>query len=79
MPPMALVRAAMLIATCAVATGVGIMWTPQASYSDDFSTTFRVARGAHLSVPVEGDDVKGADPLPKHLVNAKVWFVSGVE
>ena len=44
----------------------------RASYSDDFSTVFRVARGAELSERIAPADLHGHDPLPDYLEEAWV-------
>ena len=46
-----------------------------ASYSDSFSTMFRIARGSMLSEQLPDRDVKGEDPLPKYLARAQVSVV----
>ena len=43
-----------------------------ASYSNNFSTVFRAARGADISVEVEDEDLGGKDPLPKYLTEAQI-------
>jgi hypothetical protein len=43
------------------------------SSSSNFSSTFRLATGALLSATVRDQDLDGRDPLPAHLVKAKMW------
>jgi hypothetical protein len=50
-----------------------------ASYSHNFSTVLRVARGAELSEELRDEDLKGEDPLPKHLADAQVRFGEAIE
>jgi hypothetical protein len=42
------------------------------SYSDNFSTVFRVGRTAKLSVQDMKENGSGRDPLPAHLKHAHV-------
>ena len=46
-----------------------------ASYSDNFSTIFRVARGAEIEV-IRDEDLDGKDPLPRHLSKAPIWLLN---
>ena len=43
-----------------------------ASYSESFSTIFRIARGAVVSVDIKAEDLDGRDPLPEYLCNARI-------
>lgn len=58
---------AILCTILAVATGLYVIFTSGASYSSDFSTIVRAARGAGLSNEVQSEDTDGRDPLPKYL------------
>ena len=54
------------------------MFVNNASYSSNFSTVFRIAKGVTISTPIEkdkdldGKDLDGKDPLPKYLAQATV-------
>ena len=55
-----------------VAVGLGAVFSNQASYNGSFSTIFRVARGAAVSVRMQDTDLDGKDPLPRSLGKAEV-------
>jgi hypothetical protein len=42
------------------------------SYSSKFSTILRVTRGATVSADLSMEDCNGLDPLPEHLVSARM-------
>ena len=63
---------AILLAAIAVFVGLVAMILNGASYSNNFSTVFRVARSAEINVTIEGDDEDGRDPLPSYLSKAQV-------
>lgn len=44
------------------------------SYSSDFSSVFRIGRGASIDVKADQEDMNGKDPLPKYLASAHIWF-----
>lgn len=44
----------------------------EASFSNNFSTIFRVTRGAKVSVAIFDKDLSGEDPLPPYLSEAKI-------
>lgn len=45
-----------------------------ASFSESFSSLFRISKGAQLSVGIEKEDLDGRDPLPGYLKTAVVVF-----
>ncbi|KXS95755.1 hypothetical protein AC579_7054 [Pseudocercospora musae] len=51
-----------------------MIWLNSASYTEDFSTILRLARGAELDAEVDQKDWGGEDPLPKYLANAHITF-----
>ncbi|PVH69936.1 hypothetical protein DL98DRAFT_437971 [Cadophora sp. DSE1049] len=53
---------------------VAIFLLNHASYSQTFSSSLRLARGAEMSVEVEKSDLDGRDPLPKYLEESSVKF-----
>lgn len=57
-----------------VATAIGFwaLVTEGASYRDNFSTVFRIARGADVSVAMNEEDLDGNDPIPAHVKNASI-------
>ena len=57
-----------------VIAGFWALFVSGASYSDDFSTVFRVAHGATMAVKMNPEDTNGASPLPEHLKKAEVWL-----
>lgn len=60
--------------TVCLAVGFIAILINGASYSDNFSTIFRAARGADLSKEVRSEDCDGKDPLPAYLEETKVRF-----
>lgn len=48
----------------------------QASYSLGFSTVLRASKCAYTNVQLTEDDADIRDPLPPHLVKAKIWLGS---
>jgi hypothetical protein len=56
----------------AVIAGLIVLILSGASYSDNFSTIFRVSRTAKLSVEVMDQDRSGYDPLPDYLKRARL-------
>lgn len=44
------------------------------SYSDNFSTIFRVARGAEVNKPILDKDLDGKDPLPDYMAESEVYI-----
>ena len=65
---------AVFLAGLAVFLGLVTICLNGVSYSSTFSTVFRVARGADVSVELQEEDLDGRDPLPKHLAKAQVSF-----
>lgn len=61
-------------AAVTVITGYAALLRNGASFSNDFSTTLRTTRSAHLSVELKNPDTAGHDPLPKYIADAKVRF-----
>lgn len=59
-------------ATLAVIGGMVALLLKGASYSDDFSTVFRISQAARISVNLEERDELGHAPLPKRLKNVTV-------
>ena len=45
-----------------------------ATYSMDFSTTFRVAREAYIDAEIRAEDTLGRSPLPSYLAKSKIWL-----
>ncbi|KAK5169089.1 uncharacterized protein LTR77_006398 [Saxophila tyrrhenica] len=66
--------AAVGLAALAAAIGCVTMFLNGACYSNNFSTIFRAARGAEIDHEVREEDLKGQDPLPKYLAEARVRF-----
>jgi hypothetical protein len=62
----------MVTATLAVLLGLFGLVSNAESYSDSFSTIFRVSRTAELSAEVEEKDGTGRDPLPAYLEHARL-------
>ena len=62
------------LTTISVIYGMTITLLSGRSYSDNFSTVFRAARGASVSVPIPDEDLDGADPLPRYLSKACIWL-----
>lgn len=54
--------------------GVAAMIANQASFSNKFSTIFRLSRGAQLSNEIDHADLSGRDPLPAYAEKATVKF-----
>lgn len=63
---------AILITSIGACVGLWSIALSKASYSDNFSTVFRVARGALLTVDVDPSDLRGEDPVPLKLKVAPV-------
>lgn len=63
--------------------GVAAIIANQASFSNRFSTIFRLSRGAQLSNEIDHADLSGRDPLPAYAEKATVRFsqeqMSGTE
>ena len=66
---------AIFLALLTALLGLVAIFLNGASYSNNFSTTFRAARGAAISEKVYAGDVAGEDPLPKRLAKAQATFV----
>jgi hypothetical protein len=64
--------AAIACASVAVSVGLYTIFSTGASYSSDFSTILRAARGAALSNEVDLSDANGKDPLPKYLAKTSI-------
>ena len=58
---------AILLSTTAAAIGIVALIASGASYSDNFSSIFRVAQRS--LVKVKDEDTDGRDPLPSYLAN----------
>jgi hypothetical protein len=56
------------------AIGLWAIYANGVSYSQDFSTVFRIGRGALMSAEVKEEDMDGKDALPKYLEEAQVWL-----
>ena len=54
--------------------GVAAIIANQASFSNRFSTIFRLSRGAQLSNEIDHADLSGRDPLPAYAKKASVRF-----
>jgi hypothetical protein len=63
---------AIACASVAVCVGLYIIFSTGASYSSDFSTILRAARGAVLSNEVTPSDADGRDPLPRYLAKTSI-------
>lgn len=64
------------IALSAIAAVIGLIGLAfnGASYSHNFSTVLRVARGASMSQSIKEQDLDGKDPLPSYLSKAVIWL-----
>ena len=58
--------------TIAVTIGFVALLSNDVSYDNNFSTILRVGRVARLGSEVTGGEGDGRQPLPKHLVNARL-------
>ena len=67
---------AILFTATASVIGLFAMDANGASYSHNFSSIFRAARGAKISVELKDEDTLGNDPLPSYLSAANVWLAS---
>ena len=56
----------------AVTIGLFAIFANAASYSNNFSTIFRVSRMAELSAEMDEREMDGRDPLPPYLAEATV-------
>ena len=65
---------AIAMTTLIVIAGLTVMYISSAAYTNSFSTTLRLARGAHLSQKIVGKDYDGKEPLPEYLENATISF-----
>ena len=57
-----------------VALGLIIMFIRDAAYSDNVSTTLRLAKAARIGTDINEADLDGRDPLPKYLKDADIVF-----
>jgi hypothetical protein len=57
-----------------VIAGLTVMYISSAAYTNSFSTTLRLARGAHLSQEIVEKDYDGKEPLPEYLEKATISF-----
>lgn len=65
---------AILFAVISSLMGLFAIAANGASYSHSFSSIFRFARGATMSVELKHSDTFGRDPLPNYLSRAKIWL-----
>ena len=65
---------AIALATLAVMVGLNALMQNGASFSNNFSTIFRAARGAIVSAEPREKDLDGKDPLPAYLSRSLVWL-----
>ena len=63
---------AILLSALAVVVGAIYIELNAATYTDNFSTIFRIAKGAEISVPIDEKDLDGRDPLPTYLARATI-------
>jgi hypothetical protein len=63
---------AILLSALAVMVGAIYIELNAATFSDNFSTIFRIAKGAEISVPIDEKDLDGRDPLPTYLARATI-------
>lgn len=68
---------AIFIAAVISIVGVVVIFVNGASHSFDFSSIFRFAWGATISVPIRDEDATAHDPLPAYLAAAKVKMGAG--
>lgn len=68
---------AIACASTAVAIGLYTILSTGTSYSSDFSTIIRVARGSTLSEEVDPSDTDGKDPLPDYLKRSSISVSGG--
>jgi hypothetical protein len=70
--------ATILLASVCLAVGVAAMYNNGVAYTNNFSTILRITRDAAFDRLIEDDeDRAGADPLPTHIADATIGFVSG--
>ncbi len=65
---------AIFLTGIASAIGCGVIVSNNASYSGDFSSVFRIAKGTIIDV--HDDDADGKDPLPKYLSEERVQLLT---
>lgn len=63
----------------AFAVGLLSIYENQASYTRDFSTIVRAARGATLSNEIASRDTAGTNPLPKYIADTTITFQGAFE
>lgn len=69
---------AILLTAIAVIVGFIAILLNGASYRDEFSTVFRVAKGAEIKPgDIQDEDLDGKDPMPKYLSKVKVYLRAG--
>jgi hypothetical protein len=61
-----------LLVAIIVICGLIVMAKNGASFSANFSSIFRAARGSGISTEIKEEDMGGEDPLPKYLNHAKI-------
>ena len=66
------------MSTLNVIAGLTVMYISSAAYTNSFSTTLRLARGAHLSQEIVEMDYDGKEPLPQYLEKATIAFAGSV-
>jgi hypothetical protein len=69
---------AIAMATLIVIAGLTVIYISSAAYTNSFSTTLRLARGAHLSQEIMEKDYDGKEPLPEYLEKATISFAGSV-
>ena len=69
--------AILLVSTC-LAVGIAAMYINGVAYTNNFSTILRITRDEAFDRLIEdNEDCAGADPLPEHIADAMIGFVSG--
>ena len=66
------------LAVVAAVVALLAMYENEATYSNSFSTIFRLAKGAEVDVKIQEDDLDGKDPLPEYIANARISLMEGM-
>ena len=63
---------AIMLSSITVISGLIAMLKSGASYSANFSTVFRAARGAEVSTEIQIEDLDARDPIKDYVADARV-------
>ncbi|OJJ47348.1 hypothetical protein ASPZODRAFT_16029 [Penicilliopsis zonata CBS 506.65] len=63
-----------ILSLLAVVSGILCIWSNQGTYTTQFSTFLRVAKGVSLSTPIFMSDTDGKDPTPRYIKDLVVEF-----